>query len=249
MNKHVVLITGANSNIGSKLAESFLEDGFSVLLLVHKNQEKIQHLKKHVNKVFITACDLSNWEETNAAVQQLIIESELKPYALIHTATVRSNDSLSLVESESLKWTDVLQTNVVSAYHILKAVLPYMVEQHEGRIVLFGSDVSRSGLAYGTAYSASKSAIANLSKSLALELADSGVLVNTLSPGPVLTDDRQFDLEYREFRRDYFQKQLSKIPLNRYVNISDIYHLCKFLVSEYNSYLTGDEIFLTGGKS
>jgi NAD(P)-dependent dehydrogenase (short-subunit alcohol dehydrogenase family) len=248
MNSKVILISGANSNIGSKLAENYLDDGFSVLLLVHKNQERIEHLKSLSKRVYVASCDLSDWKSTTTSVQQIIAEATLLPYALIHTATIRSNDSLSLVESDPVKWADIIQTNILVAYHIVKAVLPYMLEQHEGRIVLFGSEVSRSGLAFGTAYAASKSAISNMTKSLALELADSGILVNTLSPGPVQTDDQQFEPKYREFRKEYFTKQLSKIALNRFVTISDIYPLCKFLSSEQNSYLTGEEIFLAGGK-
>jgi NAD(P)-dependent dehydrogenase (short-subunit alcohol dehydrogenase family) len=248
MNKPVILISGANSYIGSKLAQFFVEDGYSVLLLVHNSQHNIQHLLESKDHVFVTQCDLSNWEETNSAVQKLISESNLIPDALIHTATVRSKESLPLVDTDPIHWAEIIHTNVISAYHIIKAVLPMMQKQKQGRIVLFGSDVSRSGLAMGTAYSASKSAISNLAKSLSLELADTGILINTVSPGPVETDNEHFDLQYQEFRKSYFQKQLLLIPLKRHAQISDIYPLCKFLVSESNSYITGEEIFLTGGK-
>jgi NAD(P)-dependent dehydrogenase (short-subunit alcohol dehydrogenase family) len=248
MNKKVIMISGANSNIGSKLAESFLNDGYSVLFLVHINQDRVAHLNSLQKGSYVASCDLSDWEDTTTAVQKIIADSALFPYALIHTATIRSDDSLSLVESDPVTWAHIIQTNITATYHLVKAVLPYMLEKKEGRIVLFGSEVSRSGLAFGTAYAASKSAISNMAKSLALELADSGVLINTLSPGPVQTDEQQFNPAYRKFRKEYFQKQLPKIALNRFVTITDIFPLCKFLTSEQNSYLTGEEIFLSGGK-
>jgi NAD(P)-dependent dehydrogenase (short-subunit alcohol dehydrogenase family) len=248
MDKKVILISGANSNIGSNLAKSFLDDGFSLLLLVHQKQNHLHNLLSIKDRVFHAECNLSNWADTYSAVHKIITTSSLVPYGLIHAATVRSNDSLNLVESDPEKWANIININILSAFHLIKAVIPYMIQQHEGKIVLFGSEVSRNGLARGTAYAASKSAISNMSRSLALELADSGILINTLSPGPVETAEDQFEPEYRNFRNEYFENQKRNIPLGRVTQISDIYPLCKFLVSEENSYLTGEEIFLTGGK-
>jgi 3alpha(or 20beta)-hydroxysteroid dehydrogenase len=200
------------------------------------------------NRVFVEKCDLTDWKDTEKTIASLISGSSLIPYALIHTATVRSHPSLPLVDSDPLEWSNIIRTNTMSAFHLLKAVLPYMYQQNEGRILLFGSAVSRSGLAKGSAYAASKAAMSNLCKSLALELENSGILINTLSPGPVQTSNEQFADEYRAFRQDYFEKQEQLIPIHRVAQVSDIYPICKFLVSDQNTYQTGEEIFLTGGK-
>ena len=123
-----------------------------------------------------------------------------------------------------------------------------MKRQKNGRIVLLGSNVSRIGLPNGSAYAASKSAIANLSRTVALEEAENNILINTISPGPIQIDDSHFGEEYRKFRASYYKKMLMQIPLKRLATLEDLYNLIEFLLSDKNSYITGEEIFVTGGK-
>jgi NAD(P)-dependent dehydrogenase (short-subunit alcohol dehydrogenase family) len=127
-------------------------------------------------------------------------------------------------------------------------VLPYFKQKKYGRIVLFGSNVSRIGLPRGTAYSASKAAISNLCRSVAVEEATDKIIINTISPGPIKIDESHFSESYRKFREEYYKEKLKEIPLKRCATFEDIFGLCRFLISEENSYITGEEFFVTGGK-
>ncbi|HPT71106.1 MAG TPA: SDR family oxidoreductase [Candidatus Cloacimonadota bacterium] len=243
-----ILITGANSNIGSALAENFLREGSKLLLIIHNNTDHLSFLKEFPGQYLISSADMTDFEALSSAIEGLSNSSGWKIGSMIQTATVRSDDSSLLENSNPMKWLDTLLINVKITFHVLKSVIPIMRENCYGKIILFGSDVTRKGLAYGSAYAASKAAISNICKSVAVELADSGILINVISPGPVITQTHHFDDEYQAFRNDYFNNELSKIPLKRIANAEDIYPLCKYLVSENNTYLTGEEIFLTGGK-
>jgi len=164
-----------------------------------------------------------------------------------------SCDRISQIEEKYPKRIFCLQANLTNYKELEKKLNTFNVnnswrKNKSGRIVLFGSNVSRIGLKNGSAYAASKAAIANICRSVSIEEAENKILINTISPGPVKIVDAHFSEEYQEFRQKYYQEQLQQIPMKRLVNFNDIYGVCKFLISEENSYMTGEEIFLTGGK-
>ncbi len=236
-----ILITGANGNIGSYLARKFLEDGHRLILWCHRKSDRIESLGES-DAVEILRIDLTDWE----AVQSYAQSHSGKLDALIHTASVRSTDFMPLAETDPGHWRATLNTNVMGAYNVLKAFLPALRKAEPGRIVFFGSDVSRIGLMNGSAYAASKAAISNMCRTIALE--ERNVLCNVVSPGPVEIDDTHFSGMYRLFREEYYRRQLSRIPQGRLAKVEDSYGICKFLVSEENTYLSGEEFYLTGGK-
>ncbi len=236
-----ILITGANGNIGSYLAQKFLDDGHALILFHRWKSDRIEQLIEH-DSVEAHSVELGNWQQVQSAIDSL----RSKPQALIHTASVRSTDFMNLASTDPEHWKATLDSNVLGCYHILKATIPILRHAKPGRIVLFGSDVSRIGLMNGSAYAASKAAIGNICRTVALEEKD--VLCNVLSPGPVEIDDTHFPEMYRLFREEYYRKQLARIPQGRLAKPNDIYGLCRFLVSNENSYLTGEEFYLTGGK-
>ena len=153
-----------------------------------------------------------------------------------------------LEKTDPLHWQDVISTNIIGTYNILKILLAKFKKQNHGKIVLMGSNVSRIGLPKGSAYSASKAALANLARTIAIEEAKNGILINVVSPGPIEIDDSHFPDEYRKFRKNYYAKMLSQTPLKRLATLEDIYGAIDFLLSDKNSYITGEEIFITGGK-
>jgi len=254
--KEAIIITGANGNIGSALASVLAEEGFNLILHYHNSHQRIDGLtKKFSSSVVSIRGDLTDLNQLEKEMQQCCNETGFSPLALVHTAAKRSIDSASLSDTTPELWKSIFDTNVIGSYNILKVVIPLMRQRYysdrtseKSRIVLLGSDVSRIGLPYGSAYAASKAAVSNLARSLAAELADSGILINIVSPGPVDIDDSHFPEEYRRFRAEYYSEILKRIPLKRLARPGDVISLCKFLISEENRYLTGEEFFLTGGK-
>jgi len=249
MENKVIIITGGNGNVGSYFAEKFLEKGEKLILTYRKYKERINHLPdKYRGRVNLIQADISNYEQLSSQLHPLIDHKSLVPYALIHTVSMRSSDFRPLVDSETEMWYRVLDVNLKGTYNILKQIIPYFRKYNYGRIVLFGSNITRIGLPRGSAYSAAKAGIANIGRCVAVEEAPHNILINTISPGPIMIDDSHFSESYRRFRKKYYKEKLEQIPLKRYAKFADIYGLCEFLISTHNTYITGEEFFVTGGK-
>ncbi len=249
MKNKAIIITGANGNVGSYFARQYLKLDENLILIIHKNEQRIIDLKKDFpKKIKIIQTDLQNLPKLEQDLSQIIDEINWQPDRLVHTATIHSYDFQPLVKTDPELWKKIINTNLVGTFNILKSVLPYFKKQKYGKIVLFGSNVTRTGLPKGSAYSASKAGIANISRTLASEEAGSNIIINTVSPGPIKIDDSHFSESYRKFREQYYSEKIREIPLKRCASFGDIFGLCKFLLSEDNSYITGEEFFVTGGK-
>jgi NAD(P)-dependent dehydrogenase (short-subunit alcohol dehydrogenase family) len=249
-----IIITGANGNIGSALAADLLSEGNHLILISHRETDRITQLvSENLSSVYSFASDIRDFSGLEQKLHKALSETGWQPEALLHTAALRSIDFSPLSQTDPNLWKEIIDTNINGTFNVLKATINLFLREEQTvsgyrRIVLFGSDVSRLGLPYGSAYAASKAAIANLCRSLSVELGEHKILVNTLSPGPIEIDDSHFSEEYREFRREYYREQLARIPLSRLAKPADAISLCKFLISDQNEYLSGEEIFLTGGK-
>jgi NAD(P)-dependent dehydrogenase (short-subunit alcohol dehydrogenase family) len=237
----MICISGANSQIGSYLAESYAASGYPLFLLYHNKSNRIEHLSQPMHRV-----DLRDY-----AAVELAVKSCSKPIdVLIHCAAVRSHDSKALYETDPLLYRNIFDSNFYPAYHVLRAILPSMTGQRFGRVVLFASDITRSGLANGSAYSAAKAAIANLAKSSSLESIKHNVLINCVSPGPVDTDlEEDFEGAYLEFRKQYFASHINNSAANALISKEEIKAVVDLLIDPRLRNICGEEIFLTGGKA
>lgn len=243
-----LVITGANGQVGSFLARRYHARGIALILLYHERTERISDLLVKDN-VWGVSLDLCDYQAVEEAIERGIKELGQAPGALIHTASVRSSDALPLNESDPQQWQKVFDANLKGAYNILRVVTPHMVRASYGRIVLFGSDVTRTGLYRGSAYASSKAAIANLVRSTAQELAPSGVLINIVSPGPIDTVlEEDYSGSYLEFRRRYYADYLKASPGNRLVSKEEIADLVDRLISDESEDIIGQEIFFDGGS-
>ncbi|MCD4652102.1 MAG: SDR family oxidoreductase [Candidatus Cloacimonetes bacterium] len=240
--KHVI-ITGANGNIGYHLANRLLDNRHSLYLFYHEKSDRIERLADHP-LVETIQVDLTDTTTIDKHIKRLF--QRVHPDVLIHTAAVRSFDFKPLCESSPEIWEKVITTNILSTYSILRACIPFLRNAKPGRVIIFGSDVSRMGLKNGSAYAASKAALANICRTVAKEEPD--VYINTLSPGPIMIDDSHFDDDYRSFRQNYYAEPKKNIPLKRVAVPEDVIGLSLFLISDENSYISGEEFFITGGK-
>ncbi|MDP8202554.1 MAG: SDR family oxidoreductase [Candidatus Tenebribacter burtonii] len=249
MKNNAIIITGANGNVGSYFAKKYYELGENLILIVHKSEHRTKNLvKDHSDKIKVIQIDLSDYSNLKIKLARVIAKTGWKPDRLIHTATARSHAIKSLSDSDPELWKNIINVNLVGTFNILKTTLKYFKENSNGKIVLFGSNVSRIGLPKGTAYAASKAGIANIGRTLATEEAANNIIINTVSPGPIKIDDSQFSESYRKFRQEYYEEKLRETPLKRCASFQDIFGLCEFLLSKDNSYITGEEFFITGGK-
>jgi len=244
MKKPLLIITGANGQIGSYLAQEYAGSGNPVLLLYHKRKERIAELEKFPH-ILMISCDLCQPVAVNNALDEAVSALNSVPAFLIHTAAVRSSDAQPLLESDPQIFRNTIDQNIMAAYNVLRFCLPRMKRAGLGRIVLFGSMVTTTGLAQGSAYAASKAAIVNLMKSIALENNDWNLRINTISPAPVETAlEEDYQGEYLAFRRQYFANWLAGDPNRRLVTKAEIKAVIATLLSIDNEVVNAQEIFL-----
>jgi 3-oxoacyl-[acyl-carrier protein] reductase len=141
------------------------------------------------------------------------------------------------------EWERVLRVNLTSQFLTCRAVAPHMVKAKYGRIVNVASIAGKEGNPNAVAYSASKAGVISLTKSLGKELAQSGVLVNCVTPAAAKT--AIFD----QMTEQHINYMLSKIPMNRFVTVDEVAALVCWLASEDCSFSTGGVFDISGGRA
>jgi 2-dehydro-3-deoxy-L-rhamnonate dehydrogenase (NAD+) len=141
------------------------------------------------------------------------------------------------------EWERVLRVNLTSQFLCCRAVAPHMVKNRYGRIVNIASIAGKEGNPNAVAYSASKAGVISLTKSLGKELAQSGVLVNCVTPAAAKT------AIFAQMTQSHIDYMLSKIPMNRFVLVEEIAALVCWLASEDCSFSTGGVFDISGGRA
>ena len=141
------------------------------------------------------------------------------------------------------EWERVLRVNLTSQFLCCRALAPHMVKRKYGRIVNIASIAGKEGNPNAAAYSASKAGVIALTKSLGKELAQTGVLVNCVTPAAAKT--AIFD----QMTKQHIDYMLSKIPMNRFVTVEEIASLVCWLASEDCSFSTGAVFDISGGRA
>lgn len=244
MNSRFIVITGGNGAVAVQLAEVFAQEGAKILLWGREQRDRIATLQREypIDSIF---SDLANAQSSQAAWASYRMTCPEPPDALIHTAAIRAYDHRNLRDSDPFVWSQVANVNLVATANVLRILLPELALAKPGRVVLFGSDVARSGLRQGSAYSAAKAGISALCRSVAQE--EPNVLLNVVSPGPIETDYANPSPGYIDFRHRYFDAQREHVPLGRLAVPKDFTGIVRFLISPDNTFLTGEEIFVNGG--
>jgi len=140
-------------------------------------------------------------------------------------------------------WRQVIEVNLVAPYLVCRAVVPHMVRAGYGRIVNIASIAGKEGNPNASHYSASKAGLIALTKSLAKELAATGVLVNCVTPAAAKTE------LFAQMKQEHIDYMLSKIPMNRFVEVDEIAALVAWLGSEDCSFSTGAAFDISGGRA
>jgi 3-oxoacyl-[acyl-carrier protein] reductase len=161
---------------------------------------------------------------------------------LVNSAAVRPRQVLGEVTAEAFD--AVFALNVRAGFLLAQAAAPAMREQGFGRILFFGGLSSYIGQASRAAVMASKLAVVGVARSLAFDLAPEGVTVNVVVPGRIDTERGAVE-QYGPARNR--EAQVALIPVGRMGSTEDVAELCLFLASPAASFLTGQELFVTGG--
>ena len=224
-----VLITGTAGDIGRPLAERFLSLEANVF------QTDI----RPTDAANFTAGDASDPDFVSAWVEQVVSVNQ-QIDVLVNVAGICPRTSLTDISSG--EWDDVLRINLRSSFLLSQAVIKHMVEQGSGSIVNLASLAGKvGGIAVGAHYSASKAAIASLTKSLARYGAPYGVRANAVAPGIIDT------AMTTEAGPDKVKELEDSIPLKRMGAIDEVIDPILFLCSDSSSYITGATLDVNGG--
>ena len=189
MKKKIALVTGASGGIGSACARELAAKGYTVLAHANRNLAAARQLADELCQRGMDAhamcCDLSDSRAVQAMCSE-ILHLYHHVDALVLCAGVSHTGLLTDMTDE--QWHTVMDVNVSGSFYLMRALLPGMVSRREGGIVTISSMWGRSGASCEAAYSASKAAIIGLTQALAKELGPSGVRVNCVAPGVILTD-------------------------------------------------------------
>jgi 2-dehydro-3-deoxy-L-rhamnonate dehydrogenase (NAD+) len=147
------------------------------------------------------------------------------------------------VEYPIEEWERVLRVNLTSQFLCCRVVAPHMVKAGYGRIVNIASIAGKEGNPNAVAYSASKAGVIALTKSLGKELAQTGVLVNCVTPAAAKT------AIFEQMTEEHIRYMLSKIPMGRFVNVEEIAAMVCWLASEQCSFSTGAVFDISGGRA
>ncbi len=235
-----VLITGATRGIGKAAAEQFFQLGAS-LVLTGTKQEQVNALnrgRKNQARIEYHCVDFSDRESTERFLKDI---GRLKRIDVcINNAGInRIND---IDQGLLADLDDMMNVNLKAPYLLIRQVSKVMKRQKYGRIVNVGSIFSQISRPKRSMYSMTKFGLHGITVAAANELAQHNVLINTLSPGFVLTDLTKKNLsrvERAELKRG--------IPMGRFARPEEIAKLIVFLASSQNTYLTGQNIIADGG--
>ena len=241
-NNKVVLITGATRGIGQHVAIEFAKEGYNIAANCRKKTESLNKMKQELEKfgvkVIFVEADVSNFEECENMVKE-IIKNFGTIDVLVNNAGITKDALLMRMKKEDFE--SVIDINLKGTFNVTKNVIPYMIKQKSGRIINVSSVVGVSGNAGQTNYSASKAGIIGFTKSLAKEVASRNILVNAVAPGFIATD-------MTKVLPDNIKENINaQIPLKRMGTVEEVAKVIKFLSSKDSSYITGQVIHIDGG--
>lgn len=225
------LVTGGTRGIGAATAQALIEAGYEVFVCGTSPNGQAPKGCKYLY------CDFSDSKALEVFTTDV---AKLGLGALVNNAGI--NIVTPLAEYDPADFARIQQVNVFAPFMLCRAVIPGMRKQGFGRIVNITSVFSVVSKAGRSAYSASKFGLFGLSRALALEAAADNVLVNCLAPGFVDTD-----LTGRILGEVGIAEMVAQVPLGRLARPEEIARYILFLLSEENSYMTGQNIVVDGG--
>ena len=234
-----ILITGASRGLGANFAKVLANDGFRIIGIGRNrnNLKKVisnlpnQQLNHHFFELDIT--------DENSVNKQL---SDLNLYGLINNAGI-ANTKLLHKETYS-ELSNIIDTNLLGSLNVSNAIIPKMIINKRGKIINIASTLGYRPLSYVGAYSATKAALIQVTKSQSIELARYNICVNALAPGYILTDINRDQLEGET--GDLLKK---KIPLKRFATVYELDTIISMLLNTNNTYMTGAVVAVDGGLS
>ena len=235
-------ITGSSRGIGKAIAKRLAFDGYKVILHGVTDSHHVKALKDEIEQNG-GAADIITGNLCDPSETQKIADLLTNVDILVLNASVQHRTPWQDITLDACY--DQLNCNLVSSLMLIQAVVPHMKDKGFGRIITIGSVQEAKPHPDMLVYSASKAAQTNMMKSLSLQLAKDGITVNNVAPGVIYTDRNVKALS----DPDYAKQVTDSIPVGFYGKPEDCAGIISLLCSDDGRYITGQSIFVDGGKS
>jgi short-subunit dehydrogenase len=250
--QQVAIITGASRGIGLAIAQAYAAEG-ATLCLIATDTTRLDEVQNSLglpdDRVMCLGVNVTEREACFRAVDAVIARFG-RVDALVNNAGIYR--SKSFLDYSARDFQDMLDVNLFGVLHFMQACLPGMQERRYGRIINMASTAGKWGSRNQSAYNVSKHAVVGITRCVALEASPYAVTVNAICPGFIQTDmvealKSQVAQTTGVSPEDMVKAALTRVPLGRVLNPSEIAGLAVYLGSAESSGMTGQSIHVDGG--
>ncbi|MEX0957816.1 MAG: SDR family NAD(P)-dependent oxidoreductase [Burkholderiales bacterium] len=243
LNDRIAIVTGAARGLGLAITERLLDSGASVSMwdldgAALEKQSTRLGTKTRIHTATVDVTDEAQVNEAAKSAHAAFGRVDILVNNAGIAGPIRRSWEYSLDE-----WRQVMAVNVDGVYLCSRAVVPYMIEQKYGRIVNLASIAGKNGSPYFAPYSTSKAAVIGLTKSMGKDLAQTGVIVNCITPTAVGTD------MVKGFPQELVDSMVTQTPIGRITEPAELAAMVAWMCSAECSFTTGGVFDITGGRS
>ncbi|YCA44539.1 acetoacetyl-CoA reductase [Bacillus sp. JZ8] len=237
----VAVVTGGSKGIGAAISKELAKNGVKVVVNYNSNKESAEEIVKQIEAeggaAVAIGADVSYSEQAKRLIEETK-EAFGQLDILVNNAGITRDRTFKKLGEED--WRKVIDVNLNSVYNTTSAALTYLLESEGGRVINISSIIGQAGGFGQTNYAAAKAGLLGFTKSLALELARTGVTVNSICPGFIETE------MVMAMPENVREQVISKIPARRLGHAEEIARGVLYLCQD-GAYITGQELSINGG--
>lgn len=249
---NTALITGASRGIGRAIAVAFAQEGAN-LAVTGRDAHELQSLREQVSRLGVRCCVVVADLAERGAVDKVLEQARAdlgRLDILVNNAGIGSSaNPKPVVNYDDSFWELSLYVNLTVPYLFCKKALPEMIERHYGRILNIASINGRMASFHGAAYAASKHGLLGLTRTVAMEVARTGVTANAICPGPVRTliNDKRIAYDAQRLGKTVAELEPTLTLIGRRLEAEEIAPLAVYLASKEAAVVTGQAYNIDGG--
>lgn len=242
-----ILITGVNGKLGQNIVEKLKKN--NNVIAITRNLCKSKKIFNNCNNVYLYYCDLEKYEDIINVCEQILNDFN-KIDIIINNAALDIDQPM--INTSHSEFETIFKVNTFAPYYICQKIIPLMIKSEFGKIINISSDLGTRTVKNATEYSMTKAALEALTRSIAIEYGEYGIISNTVSingmKGYLTKVNQNLDIFSKE-DADYddWKQSKERIPLLRRGKFSEFVNVIEFLCSDKCSYISGANIPVDGG--